>query len=364
MARGARTTEAQLIGLQCFCVLLIVAALALGGWLAWFYLDSSVGGRDLLGEARAQISSASRRMTPATTGQAAAGCEEERDAVGELVIPRISLVAPVVQGDGDAQLADAVGHVVTSVWPGGTGTTVLVAHDVTWFHDLDELHEGTQIEYVSDCVALSYRVTGSQVVMQGTQVANAPGHLDLVTCWPLDALWFTSKRYLVQAEQVGGTTTVAPITVASMPAAPRLAVPPSLRTVDTLANNPTPLGPLSVTGAPTRAFDESPGALGDAAAAQDVFYAAQRAAEAGDASAWAVIAPGVPQSTASPLAASSVDGFGDSLSTTLIVSGDRLVGASLRVQEVLASGEEWTISSVEGLVGGKLAVIGWSMSPA
>ena len=57
------------------------------------------------------------------------------------------------------------------------------------------------------------------------------------------------------------------------------------------AANPTPLGTLDVKGNPAATFGESPGPLFDAAAAQDLYFAAVRAAKAGNAAAWSVIAP-------------------------------------------------------------------------
>lgn len=357
MAVHARAGRTPLIPiLEVVLALLVGVGLVLGGWIGWFYVHSSTAGNQLLVQARGRIEAGR---------QQAGNCAPSSGAVAELVVPGIKLVAPIVEGDGGGQLSDAVGHVPTSVWPGENGTTVLAAHDVTWFHEIDHLGRGAEIEYVSGCRALTYRVQSAQVVKEGAPVADVPGHLALVTCWPLNALWFTGERYLVQAIEVGGATNAPPISLPAPPPVPAVGVPANLASVDSLAANPTPLGSLTITGTPTRTFEESPGPLADAAAAQSVFFAAQRVAEAGNGSDWTVVAPGVPLGNAAPLLGSSVTGFGASLTTTLRVTGNRLTGATISVDEILSGpvAREWRLSATEGFVDRKLVVTALATAP-
>jgi sortase A len=333
-------------------VLCICAGLGVGGWLGWFFWHSSAGGKQLLNEARERIAQSLQRPT------SNANCIDATGAVGELVIPDLSLMAPVVQGDGQAQLADAVGHVPTSAWPGRHGAAVLVGHDVTWFHELGQLQAGATIEYVDGCQSFDYEVTSTKVVTRGAAVADAPGTLALVTCWPLDALWFTGKRLLVEAHEVGGTSGVPPVQVADATRPPPVSVPKDLQGVDSRATNPTPLGALSVSGSPRPTFTESPAPLTDASAAESLYFAAVRAAMAGDGADWATIAPGVPFSKAAPLKGATITYYDHGLSTALEVSGSQLVGAQLSCSFVLTGGESgrWTISVGEALSKGKLVV--------
>lgn len=353
----AKRTSTVLVVMECLLALFVVAGLAIGGWIGWFYLRSQTGGARLLTQAR-------HRVDVSAKDGAHSHCAPPPGAAGELVVPSIGLVAPVVQGDGQAQLSDAVGHVPASAWPGGDGTAVLVAHDVTWFHDVDHLKPGERIEYLSGCTSYVYDVTAAKVVEAGSPVRNVPGDLSLVTCWPLDALWFTGTRYLVDAVEAGGAKRAPAVQVPSAPPVPELAIPAGLSSVDSLAENPTPLGALRVAGRPRPSFDQGPGPLADAAAAQAVFFAAQRAAEAADASAWSVIAPGVPMTAAAPLANGSVTGFVSRLATSDRVKGQRLDGARLSVGEILGGSEsgDWTLRVREGIVGTRLAVTGWTMT--
>ena len=107
--------------------------------------------------------------TAACTATASAGGPQ-----GLLVIPAIGLTAPVEEGTDDAQLNVAVGHVPSSVWPGTTGNSVLEAHDVSYFVNIDQLNPGDLIRYETPCTTYVYRVQGHQVIQQGSPVYNTP----------------------------------------------------------------------------------------------------------------------------------------------------------------------------------------------
>lgn len=326
--------------------------------LTWFYLHNATGASELLSQAQQRID--------ATTGQV--DCIPAQGAVGELVIPSISVVAPVVEGDGEAQLADAVGHVPASVWPGGDGTPVFVAHDVTWFHGLGDLRPGAEVEYVNHCRAEVYRVSSSRVVTKGTTVSNSPRLLALATCWPLDALWFTNKRLLVVAEAVGGTVRAPAVRVTQAQPVPPLAVPAALTNEDTLASNPAPLGTLTVSGEPSARYMASPGPLSDVVATQELYFAGLRASGAADPGEWSDLAPGVPMSDAAPLEDAAVSGYRAPLAATLDVQGNQLVGAVLTAAFDTSGGADgggsWSVRVTEALVGGHLAVTDWAMEGA
>lgn len=363
MARHARGRPRLWSMVRVGSAVCVCSALVIAGGLGWFYLHSATGGARLLAQARQRIAAAAASHP---NGRCPARRVASSGAVGELVVPSLSLVAPVVQGDGGAQLADAVGHVPTSVWPGGAGTSVLVGHDVTWFHDLGRLEPGQEIEYVSGCRALTYSVQRSQVVTQGTPVANAPGSLALVTCWPLDALWFTGQRLLVLAHAVGGSVGAPAVAVVSDPPVPAVAVPPGLAGLDSLAANPTPLGTLTVGGTPSATFGESPGPLADVAAAQDLYFAAVRAAEADDGAEWSALAPTVPLGAAAPFDGASIAGFPRSLATELDVAGNQLTKAVLSIEVTLEGADpgNFDLTVIEAVTAGKLVVVAWQMGSA
>ncbi len=361
-ARARRRRWPHRAAVAC-CALALGVGLAIGGHLAWFFVRDHVVGGDLLDRARTELTQAGRPAHPASP--AGAGRCAPPSVAGILAIPAVGLVAPVVQGDGDAQLAVAVGHVPTSAWPGGPGTAVLAAHDVTWFHGLGSLRPGAIVEYRAACSDVTYRVTSAGVVKAGTPVANRPGQLALVTCWPLDALWYTGTRLLVLATQTGGSSDApGSLQVPTTGPPPPIAVAAAVRSVDTLAANPTPLGTLSVIGTPARTWTQSPAPLADAAQVQDLYFAALRAAEAGDAGAWSVSAPGVALGQAAALVGARIAGFGRSLTTSLWVAGDRLVAANVTVGLALDGGPSpgtWLVEAHEQAQRGTFVVTSWQM---
>lgn len=58
---------------------------------------------------------------------------------GILTVPALDLSAPVEEGTDDQELNVAVGHDPQSVWPGIDGTAVFLAHDVSYFVQLNQL---------------------------------------------------------------------------------------------------------------------------------------------------------------------------------------------------------------------------------
>ena len=129
---------------------------------------------------------------------------------GLLEVPALGMVAPVLQGTDDSVLSDAVGHDPASVWPGQAGTSVLSAHDVTWFSRIGKLKPGNEIRYVTPCRTYTYRVTSHAIVAAGSLVyGSKTARLVLDTCYPLDALFITSTRYLVYADLISSAPTHA-----------------------------------------------------------------------------------------------------------------------------------------------------------
>jgi len=283
-------------------------------------------------------------------------------AVGLLEIPRIGLTAPIVQGDSEAHLAVAVGHDPGSDWPGGGGTVVLDGHDVTWFHHLPELRSGSTIKVVEPCATWTYRVTGAKVVVAGTPVKQRPGLLVLVTCYPLDALFFTDHRYVLTATQVAGparSTGESHAEPVSFPV-PAAGVPAPWSASDSLADNPTPLGTLHVTETPSRQWSESPAPLNAAANAQQAFFAALRQALLSTIT-WRGQHPGVKVTEAvTVLSGQAVTGHSADMGTELDVTGTRVTGATITDYVTLSDGATDDITAHLAVSDGKFRIVSWT----
>jgi LPXTG-site transpeptidase (sortase) family protein len=192
---------------------------------------------------------------------------------GVLDIPTLGLSAPVEQGTDDTELSVAAGHAPASVWPGENGTAVVLAHDVSYFVHLGDLKVGDLVTYRNQCRKLTFQVTGKQIVNAGDAVYNSPTPtLLLDTCWPTNALFFTSQRLLVTAALVPNTPSGPSTKKGSSGSSTGRLQAPTVTTINyttrapaalvaqglTLTQNETPMGSMSLTGETSQAFQQSP----------------------------------------------------------------------------------------------------------
>lgn len=308
-----------------------LAALALAGifYPLWWQAREHRGASHLLEQALALRPS----TTEPTTGSAQAAVTSyclgpvkgASGAVGVLDIPALHVVAPVVNGVTESDIAVAVGHDPTSPWPGSPGESLLLAHDVSFFSQLSALKPGDEVLFARGCTLARYRVVSGKVIKPGTFMPTPAGGagLGLVTCWPTNALFWTPDRYTVQTALVstGPITTQLP-TPAGLPPVPRVDVAPALAAQGVgLQQNEVPLGTLAIDGSPAASFSQGPGPLADERAVLHAYFAARKAALAGSSAWWSALAAKdvpLPHAWANR----------GPLSVHLDVSGVQLVGAT------------------------------------
>ena len=233
----------------------------------------------------------SRPATPAADGVLA----------GTLRISPLDVTAPVESGSTDPVLNVAVGHFDGTAWPGQTGTSVLLAHDVSYFGRLGDLRPGDHITYQSGCDTYTFTVVGHQVVKDGAPVPSLPGAgLVLDTCWPTDALWYTPDRYLVEAveSQVSVGNPPAPTTRTGFPTAFATTASPALQASGlSLQDNEEPMGQMTIVGDPAPQWSQSPAPLALENAALAGYFGGYHAAAAANRAWWNSVAPGVAMPT-------------------------------------------------------------------
>lgn len=296
-AGGGRTPRLWLRALA--GALLLAVAIAGVCYPLWWDHRSNTAGQVLLQRGfdpggSSHGSGAGRCLHGSRSGPAVA--TDARPAV--LEIPAIGLTAPVVNGMGTSVLDVAVGHDPATVWPGQAGESVLLAHDVSYFSGLSRLRAGDMIAWKLACSEVDFRVGTTEVTTPGANLpAPASGSgLALVTCWPTDALFWTSQRFVVEAHLVSVRTLSSPSKVPrhrlvhlKVPA-PRALAAEGLA----LGQSGVFVGTLSIVGSPTSSFTEGPQPLAVERAALEDYAAAAKSAEAGNRSWWSVIAvPGV-----------------------------------------------------------------------
>lgn len=353
-------------------VLAVVVGLGIGVDLVLFFHHSAaVGGRLVQDAERHDARVAlSQKAVPLAADCSPAPAPSAQPA-GLLEAPSIHLVAPVVQGTATPKLDVAVGHDPYSVWPGQPGTSVLAAHDVTWFAGIDHLRAGQRLLWRNTCGTWTFTVTRHQVVREGSPVTTnpaAPPELVLVTCYPTDALYLTDQRYLVYATLSGSAGATGQLPEATPPTS-RLSVPaPAALAAQGLGlrENPAPLGTLAETGSPSVAWRESNAPLDAERSALADFFAALRSAGQHQASWWAAIAPDVPLADASPLFGASIVRYTSHLDPTLEVDGKTVEGAVLRASFDLSGNArpgDWRIVLHETNRDGTLEVTGIQLTP-
>ncbi|MHB1505347.1 MAG: sortase domain-containing protein [Sulfobacillus sp.] len=297
-------------------MLIIVAAFGVA-YPLWWNQRAAIGGRALMQSVHP--ASAAACKTAATQASTSSG-------PGVLAISAIGLEAPVVQGLTNAVLDVAVGHDPVTVWPGGPGESVLLAHDVSYFSALDQLRPGDLVTWTAGCTEAVFQVTAATVTEPGATIplpASGFG-LALITCWPTNSLFWTSQRYMVETKLVSTKTLARPPKIRAQPLI-ELIVPAPAALVR-LGISPTGggigLGRLVISGTPTQAFAQSPQPLVAANAALEDYVAAEKTAAAGNANWWHALAvAGVPLPAPWSLS--------DRTNVTLMVSGQTVQGVVL-----------------------------------
>ena len=352
-------------------VLLVAAAVTWQVRATLWTTHSNRVGQSLIKKLENARRKAAAATTKGTTGAACTTAAGTGGPQGLLVIPAIGLTAPVEQGTDDAELNVAVGHVSNSVWPGTTGNSVLEAHDVSYFVNIDELKPGDTIEYETPCTTYVYTVQSHQVIQQGSPVYNTPGPtLSLLTCWPTNALWFTPNRYLVTASEVQSTPNKG--TAAGVGNVPTSATPPTVPAPAslvsqglTLATNSILMGTMSITGTPLPTWVEGPGPLAVQSSAVESFIGGVKSLEQNQLGWWNAIAPHV--TAPQPLVGAHVSGYDASLDVTVTATGTAATSVQLSDTVSISGGGapgRYLATVVQAVSQGQLVITSWTLKPA
>lgn len=346
----------------------ILAGVAVAGDIGWFYFHSASTGGALLRQEKAAIAQQNAPVVAAKSSEAPPACRAPIPARGRpggiVTASAIHMQAPVVQGQADAQLAVAVGHDSASVWPGQPGTAVLAAHDVSWFSHIDGLRPGSLIDFQTPCDTYVFTVTAAKVVAAGSPVLNTSSpSLVLSTCYPLDALWLTSQRYLVFADL---TKVVSGGAAATVPAPSVGALATSLpsylaASVAARVTTSAPLGPLSISGTADPTWAQSDQPINAAGSALQLYFGALQLAGERNLAGWEQTAPGL---AAGAVWGEQVVSTVTRVTPTLYVSGSTVTGAAVTSEVRLGNGGVYTIKMGATVTAEKLTVTTWTVTPA
>lgn len=125
--------------------------------------------------------------------------------VCRIEIPRIGVTAIVREGDDDATLAIAVGHVPHTAAPGERGNMALAGHRDSFFRGLRGIRVNDSIQILTPSSRDDYIVDWTEVVGPNEVRVLAPtthAVLTLVTCYPFGFLGRAPNRFIVRASLV------------------------------------------------------------------------------------------------------------------------------------------------------------------
>lgn len=126
------------------------------------------------------------------------------DVIGMIEIQSVGIRSVVVQGDSNAILRRAVGHIPGTLLPGEAGNVALAAHRDTIFRPLQKIKTGDEIDLRTAGGVLQYRVRSTAIVgPSDVRVLEYSGRneLTLVTCYPFYLVGHAPDRFVVQAEE-------------------------------------------------------------------------------------------------------------------------------------------------------------------
>lgn len=132
---------------------------------------------------------------------------EVGDTIGELIIPRIGGILPIVEGTDPDSLEKGVGKYVGygTVAPNQTGHVVLSGHRDTVFRRVGELEDGDRLYIRFQGKIYTYQIRKRWITHADDRTVIVPKEkpiLTLTTCYPFDYVGDAPDRYIIQSELI------------------------------------------------------------------------------------------------------------------------------------------------------------------
>jgi len=124
--------------------------------------------------------------------------------IGSLEIPRLRLSAMIAQGDDDATLKVAIGHLPETPLPWHEGNSALAGHRDTFFRALKDVRVGDEVRVATLHGDFRYQVRETMVVDPNDVWVLDPTDrptLTLITCYPFSYVGNAPRRFIVKAER-------------------------------------------------------------------------------------------------------------------------------------------------------------------
>ena len=148
-----------------------------------------------------------RKAPREAEARSAPGSLQTGEPVGSLQIVRVGLSGVVVEGDSDAVLDRAIGHLPDTPLPWHSGNSALAAHRDALFRPLRDVRLGDILRLKTPHGDFDYRVRETLIVKpQDVWVIDPTptSMLTLISCYPFDYVGHAPERFIVRAERITG----------------------------------------------------------------------------------------------------------------------------------------------------------------
>jgi sortase A len=130
---------------------------------------------------------------------------KEGDTIGNLTIPVLKRVIPIIQGANEDELKKGVGHFAQSVLPGEANNSVLSGHRDTVFRELGKLKIGDKLISETSAGTFTYVVKQTRIVHKDDKTVIVPTDhavLTVTTCYPFRYIGDAPDRYIITADLI------------------------------------------------------------------------------------------------------------------------------------------------------------------
>jgi sortase A len=130
---------------------------------------------------------------------------KEGDAIGNLTIPVLKRVIPIIHGANEDELKKGVGHFAQSVLPGEANNSVLSGHRDTVFRELGKLKIGDELITETSAGTFTYVIKQTRIVHKDDLTVIIPTDhavLTVTTCYPFRFIGDAPDRYIITADLI------------------------------------------------------------------------------------------------------------------------------------------------------------------
>lgn len=127
------------------------------------------------------------------------------ESIGNLRLPAINQVLPIVHGTDEDELSRGIGHFAGSVLPGEKDNSVLSGHRDTVFRELGQLEITDQLIVDTAAGTFTYEIREIKIVPKDDKSIITPTStavLTVTTCYPFNFIGSAPDRYILIADLV------------------------------------------------------------------------------------------------------------------------------------------------------------------